>query len=250
MRRQMRPFAGATSVWWRVQLLASLLFGCSDGGPTVTEGATSSISFDAPIEVAPLRIGYVTPVEAELRVQPFYMRRDGTRVQIDPVRIIPLQRAFAQSRRHSVPLDVTQCVRDTQRDGNEAGCPVALDIDLRMAGGGLLLDRQRLGTWDVPPLVDRLLTDSVRLLEVEYRGVAPQNPSIVVGATLQMRTIFTTTRGDTVRRAVIWAIGNSATARIDSTGIVTGLSPGRTFVTAGYGDGQSVNGTEVTVRLP
>ncbi len=55
---------------------------------------------------------------------------------------------------------------------------------------------------------------------------------------------------DALRRSVIWGTGNPAIARIDSTGTVTGVSPGRTFVTTSYGDGQSVNGTEFTVRLP
>ncbi len=47
MRRQIRHFAGANVVGWSARLLenvllASLLLGCSDGEPTVTEGATSS----------------------------------------------------------------------------------------------------------------------------------------------------------------------------------------------------------------
>ena len=250
MRWQVRPWAGTTSVRWRVPLLVSLLLGCSDSGPTISETASSSISIDAAIEVAKLRVGYTSPVEVELRVQPFYTRRDGTRIQIGAVRIIPMQRAFAQSQRLSVQLDVTQCVRDTQRDSNEAGCPVALDIDMRITGGGLLLDRQRLGPWDVPPAVDRLLSDSVRVLEVDFRGVAPRNPSIVAGAALQMSAIFTTTRGDTVRRGVAWRTEDPAIARIDSAGSVTGVSPGRTAVVADFGSGQIIMGTELTVRVP
>jgi len=64
-------------------------------------------------------------------------------------------------------------------------------------------------------------------------AVQPQDPSLVVGSSVQLAAIVRDANGDVVTdRAVTWSSSNSAIAAITPSGVVTGIALGSTTITA------------------
>ena len=77
-------------------------------------------------------------------------------------------------------------------------------------------------------------------------AVSPGTASVAAGATVQLQAAAADDRGDAVAApAVAWRSGDDAIARVTSTGLVSGVAPGTTTITATAGDGKAGTATVV-----
>jgi Bacterial Ig-like domain (group 2) len=226
---------------------AVMLPGCTRG-PTITESSAALLEVPVAIDAAAVRIGY--PVqELELRVQPYFIGAGGVRVPIGERQTVSLASTASQARRIEVQLDVSACLRQQNAAGASTGiCPLHLDIVLFLANGGLTLDQQRVGPFDVLPRARTSVPDTVHVREVGAPDVLPSSPLVAVGDSLRLTARFVTVRGDTVMRPVTWVSEQPQVATVDSTGLIRGVAAGTADINANFGNGQSSNGQRVTVR--
>jgi len=92
-------------------------------------------------------------------------------------------------------------------------------------------------------------TVTVTLLPVATVTVSPSPAAVAVGSTTQLTATTKDALGTTLTgRVITWSSGNSSVASVSSTGLVTGVAPGSTTITA-TSEGKSGTST-VTVSVP
>lgn len=80
--------------------------------------------------------------------------------------------------------------------------------------------------------------------------VSPAGAAILVGQTVQLQATTFDAQGDTLTgRAITWSSSQSLVASVNSSGLVTGLSPGSTVITA-TSEGKQGNATVVVSAVP
>lgn len=234
--------------WARTAALPALLAGCADGLPTGTDPARTELTLAVSMVAAASRIGY--PVQQfELRIQPYYERRGRDAAPIGAPHVVALGTAATHRVPVAMTVDQSSCASDTLRTPAGAGCPLRLDVDLVLANGGLVLDHQLVGPLAVSG-ARHSLADTLRLIEVGVPEVLPAAPVLTVGSSMQLAARFVTVRGDTVSRPVTWRSDAPGIALVDANAVLAGIAPGRTFVHAHFGHGQSSYGVPVTVNAP
>jgi len=86
----------------------------------------------------------------------------------------------------------------------------------------------------------------VRPVPIVSVTVSPAADTVQQGSTVQLSTTIVDSLGRTVTRTVTWSTGNSSIASVSGSGLVTGVGPGSTQITATVGTTQGVNTTLVT----
>lgn len=78
--------------------------------------------------------------------------------------------------------------------------------------------------------------------------VAPSTAQVQTGQTLQLSA--TVAPSNATNKAVTWSVANSAVASVNQNGLVTGVAPGTTTVTATTADGNKMSVSTITVVEP
>jgi len=89
----------------------------------------------------------------------------------------------------------------------------------------------------------------VRPVPIVSVTVSPALDTVQQGSTVQLSTTIVDSLGRTVTRTVTWTSGNTSIASVSGSGLVTGVGPGSTQITATVGTVQGTN-TTVVIQTP
>lgn len=206
-------------------LLAAAAAGaCSDQVPLAPRGSRVLLSLAAS--------GSAAGQQLDLRVT--YRRLGGEHVPLGAL-VTPVDTG---ARRVPLAIDAAPCFRDPDRDtvgvaarAGAATCPIYISAALRDAQNALV-DSARVGplsvafgdTVSIPPILLRRL---VRIVPT------PAAVELLVNATAPLTVQLLDAIGEPILgRPIIWAVADSRIASVTPQGLVRGLVPGRTTVTA------------------
>jgi hypothetical protein len=250
--------------------LATLIaFGCSDG-PTATQrqaSARASMSVRATIsaqtatQVLLVAIYFPNPIDTS-----------AVDAQIDAAglagaQLVDLTSATSQS----VPmlLDLSECLADSRVSHKSGGCPYVYVAAFLLTGQNKfdlndpssldalndanILDVDAIGPYAVTPGATVTASTSLVLHEVFHvRVTAAGGSTEIGGVTLGIgqsvslsASALDANLAPVTGRTVTWASRNTSVATVSSTGLVTGIAPGSTTLTASAGGRTTVLGVIV-----
>jgi Big-like domain-containing protein len=217
---------------------AGVSAGCGDGGGTAprdgrTRAAMSALRLSSVVEA-------VAATDVSIRV--FYLR--GSEAQVDLTRVTIALDNTAQQQ-VPVSVDITGCLSDTQRTAATAtDCPAV--VELTLLRGAEILDVESAGPVALRSGEQTTIAQPIVLREVANIRITPASPSVPIGQAITLTgTPLDATGAAVAGRSVQWSVANAAIARVDTAGVVTGVTPGQTLVSATAGGRTS--GVTVTV---
>lgn len=224
-----------------------LLAACSGDTPTASSTdrmVPARLALDATVR-------FQTTGTAALRVNTSYDRSNQSLVPLD-TQTVSLTDAASQQ----VPLtiDLSACLRDPQRAtpaGDAAADACLVTMELALIINGQIVDRRTVGGLSMRPGRTTTVNQPITLEEVRSVAlVLPPANVVADGAPLRLEATRTMTigaqvidgAGRVIARPVTWITANAAVATVSATGVVTGVAPGTTRITAMAGIlGQSID---------
>jgi hypothetical protein len=133
-----------------------------------------------------------------------------------------------------VPLtiDLGPCLVDPRRAGDGPSCELTVTVTLEQ--NGTVVDSVTIPTITATPGQTVQATTTVQ--PIGAVRVRPTSATIAVGGTVQLvDTVFSPTEAVVTGVAVTWTSSNPQVARVDTSGLVTGVGAGTTHVTVTAG---------------
>jgi len=233
MRISAGPFSLAAGL-----ALVCLAAACGESGGTAPGGGGTHAAVSA------LRLSSVVQAAAatDVAIRIFYLR--GSEEQVD---IAHTTIALDKTAQQQVPIsvDITGCLNDTQR--TQTGTECAAIVELTLLRGAEILDVESAGPVTLRSGEQTTLAEPIVLREVANIRITPASPSVSIGQAITLTaTPLDATGAAVAGRPVQWSVANAAIARVDTAGVVTGVTPGQTLVSATSGGRTS--GVTVTVQ--
>ena len=148
-----------------------------------------------------------------------------------PTKLVMSQTSVDMTVGNSIVLTAFGADKIVFSSSDESVATVAADGTLRAVGAGSAVVTATDG--------EQSATCQVTVEEPAQQPEPPENKELVLQSTAGSRGEFSMYIGDTARLEVVgtdstisWSIANSAIATVDSEGVVTGISSGKTVVTA------------------
>lgn len=148
-----------------------------------------------------------------------------------PTKLVMSQTSVDMTVGNSIVLTAFGADKIVFSSSDESVATVAADGTLRAVGAGSAVVTATDG--------EQSATCQVTVEEPAQQPEQPENKELVLQSTAGSRGEFSMYIGDTARLEVVgtdstisWSIANSAIATVDSEGVVTGISSGKTVVTA------------------
>lgn len=148
-----------------------------------------------------------------------------------PTKLVMSQTSVDMTVGNSIVLTAFGADKIVFSSSDESVATVAADGTLRAVGVGSAVVTATDG--------EQSATCQVTVEEPAQQPEQPENKELVLQSTAGSRGEFSMDIGDTARLEVVgtdstisWSIANSAIATVDSEGVVTGISSGKTVVTA------------------
>jgi uncharacterized protein YjdB len=218
--------------------VACVAAACGDSGGTAPRdgGARAAVSA--------LRLSSVVQAAAatDVSIRVFYLR--GSEEQVD---IAHTTIALDNTAQQQVPIsvDIAGCLNDTQR--TQAGTDCAAIVELTLLRGAEILDVESAGPVALRSGEQTTIAEPIVLREVANIRITPASPSVSIGQAITLTaTPLDATGAAVAGRPVQWSVANATIARVDTAGVVTGVTPGQTLVSATSGGRTS--GVTVTVQ--
>lgn len=209
-------------------------------------GEPSSTGVDRLVPPAQLALDatvrFQTTGSAALRVNTSYQRTNQSLVPLD-TQTVSLTDAASQQ----VPLtiDLSPCLRDPQRalaGGDAAASDACLvTMELALITNGQVVDRDTVRSLSMRPGRTSTVSNPITLEEVASLRLTPPAANVVgAGQPLRLEATRTLTIGAEVidganrpiPRPITWTSASNAVATVSATGVVTGVAPGTTRITA------------------
>lgn len=153
---------------------------------------------------------------------PHYLRGDRTRITLPDTTV---DVGSAGTQQVPLDLDLTECLRDTQREQLGSGCPIRVAVVLRSAIGATV-DSQLVGPIDLVP--GRSATaPSVTLRRFGTLTIRPGRDTLAKGDTSTVRmTLKDRTGADLPAKPATWTTDAPTVVSVSGTGLATALGAG------------------------
>lgn len=214
---------------------------CSNDGTTSVfdPNAPARLSLDADVRFQ------TTTGAASLRVRPSYLRADRSTVALDSQTVALTDAATQQV---PISIDLTRCLNDAARAGANGAAPAVDECVVRLAltliTNGQAVANATTADISLRPGVTASAPTPVTLDEVGRVELTPPPANVVsAGAPLRLEATRTLTIASAVfdganralTRTITWTSANTSVATVSAGGVVTGVAPGTTRITAAVG---------------
>lgn len=215
--------------------MTALSFACDDGSP-VAAANESAAELAVNVEAGDLGATDISSVHIVAR----YTGAGGA------VTLRELTQPYAQgeSRRITLPLDLTNCLREAPTAGAQAGC--AVQVTVEVLAGTRVVVRDELPVVQVHAgdklVAPALAARTAATIRLRANGGAVTSPiTLTVGGTATIAADPLDQSGSPIAgRTVVWSTSDAAVVSVTAAGLVTALAPGTAIVT---GSNTGIGGT-------